>query len=152
MRAITLTQIEEKQAEIGELIAIFKAQKPLKLHFPEVRIDLDHGERYAGIIIGKDGELSYHLILLPWEIESATWKGALDLAHSVAGGELPTRREQALLYANLKEQFEGAWYWSSEQHASYSDCAWSQNSLNGYQGGNGESSKLRARVVRRLKI
>ena len=151
MSAITLKQIEEKQAEIGELIALFKAQKPLKLHFPESKIDLDFGEHYAGIILGKDGEASHHLILLADQAEGLTRDKAKEWAVK-AGGVLPTRREQALLYANLKEQFQNAWYWSSEQYASNSDCAWCQYFGDGGQDSNGKSAELRARAVRRLKI
>ena len=79
-------------------------------------------EHYAGIILGKDGEPDHHLILLAGEAESVNWAQAKDFA-AKAGGELPTRREQSLLFANLKEQFQPRWYWSGEQHASYSACA-----------------------------
>src|SRR5262249_5501561 len=54
---------------------------------------LRSGERYAGLILGKDGEPGYHLILLPGEVEDKTWEQAKEWAASV-GGELPTRREQ----------------------------------------------------------
>jgi hypothetical protein len=42
------------------------------------------------------------------------------------GGELPTRQEQSLLYANLKAEFQPDWYWSSEQTHSDSSFAWLQ--------------------------
>ncbi|MCM3581811.1 DUF1566 domain-containing protein, partial [Ralstonia pickettii] len=67
-------------------------------------------------------------------------------------GELPTRREQALLYANLPEQFEKTWYWSSEQSASNSFCAWGQDFSDGIQYNGHKGNELRARAVRRLKI
>ena len=50
------------------------------------------------------------------------------------------------------EAFELAWYWSSTQHAAYSDCAWMQTFGYGYQYGNHKSSGFRARAVRRIKI
>ena len=108
-------------------------------------------EHYAGIILGKDGEPDHHLILLAGEAESVKWAQAKDFA-AKAGGELPTRREQSLLFANLKEQFQPRWYWSGEQHASDSDCAWIQNFYDGSQYDNHKNYDYRARAVRRLVI
>jgi hypothetical protein len=45
-----------------------------------------------------------------------------------------------------------AWYWSSTQHASYSDHAWGQLFGYGYQSGYRKSYAGRARAVRRLPI
>jgi hypothetical protein len=112
---------------------------------------LHDGELYAGIILGKDGQPDHHLILLPGEAESVNWKAAKEFA-TKAGGELPTRREQSLLYANLKEHFQERAYWSGEQHAANSGCAWSQLFDNGYQYGNHKCGQLRARAVRRSSI
>lgn len=63
------------------------------------------GEQYAGILLGKDGTPDQHIFLLPGEAESIKWQAAKDWAAS-AGGDLPTRREQSLLFANLKEAFQ----------------------------------------------
>lgn len=112
---------------------------------------LKEGEHYAGIILGKNGKQSHHLILLPGEIENADWQKSLDWAKSV-GGELPTRREQALLYANLKEQFKPEWHWSYEQPAAHPDYAWMQDFGNGLQNNDHKSDDGRARAVRRIKI
>jgi len=112
---------------------------------------LKKGEHYAGIILGKDGEPDYHLILLPGDADKVNWEAAKKFADK-AGGELPTRREQSLLFANLKEQFEPRWYWSFEQHASDSDCAWFQHFDYGYQFSNLKSYECRARAVRRSVI
>jgi len=68
------------------------------------------------------------------------------------GVGLPNRREQALLYANLKEQFQEEWYWSCEQHASDASYAWVQDFGDGYQGHWGKDDDGRARAVRRLII
>ena len=65
---------------------------------------------------------------------------------------LPTRREQALLYANLKEEFEDRAYWSCEAHESESGWAWYQYFSDGYQHYDGRGRELRARAVRRLPI
>jgi|SRR5450830_1223853 len=110
------------------------------------------GELYAGILLGKDGAPDQHIFLLPGEAESIKWQAAKEWAESV-GGDLPTRREQSLLFANLKEAFQPRWYWSGEQHAATSDYAWSQLFSNGSQGNDyGTSYEGRARAVRRLAI
>ena len=149
----TLAEIKTRQDELAKMIAKLeaKAQGPRVFAIPEMRIELAEGEHYAGLIVGKDGEASYHLILLPGEAESVTFEQANDWAEK-SGGELPTRREQALLYANLKEQFAQAWYWSGERHASDSDSAWIQDFSNGDQGIHRINGQLRARAVRRSPI
>lgn len=108
--------------------------------------NLKAGEQYAGLILGKDGAPDYHLFLLPGEAERIKWAGAIKWAKK-AGGELPTRREQSLLFANLKEQFQPGWYWSCEQLASDPDFAWLQTFSNG-QSYYHESNEDRARAVR----
>ena len=50
------------------------------------------------------------------------------------------------------ESFDSAWYWSSTQHAAYSDSAWYQNFNSGTQSYPSTSSELRARAVRRIPI
>ena len=149
---ITLEAIEEKQVEISTMISTFKKQsQQIEYVFPETQITLAPGEHYAGLILGKEGESSYHLILLPGEQEEINWKDALTWA-AEQGGELPNRREQALLYANLKEEFQEAWYWSNTQHASYSSYAWCQSFIGGSQSNDPKHTELRARAVRRLLV
>ena len=112
---------------------------------------LNDGEQYAGIILGKDGAPDHHLILLPGEAEDVNWEDAHEFS-SKAGGELPTRREQSLLYSNLKEEFEESAYWSGEQHSGDSACAWYQGFYDGGQDYGLKVSPLRARAVRRSPI
>lgn len=93
------------------------------------------GERYAGIVLDDANEPSYHLILLPQQFEiGMTWDAAMEWAKSI-GATLPTRQEQALLYANLKTAFRLGWYWSMEQSSDFGDIAWAQYSDNGIQFG-----------------
>ena len=149
---VTLEQIKSEHAKVAKMIAAFGAQSKVKtLRFPEIEIELRPGEHYAGIITGKDGELSYHVILIDGDLKDVAWANAKELAAN-AGGELPTRREQALLYANLKEQFQGAAYWSCEEYASDSGYAWYQDFSLGDQSFAYEGDELRARFVRRLTI
>ena len=112
---------------------------------------LNDREQYAGVVIGADGLPSHHLVLLAASTSDVSWPDAKAWAEKV-GGELPTRQEQALLFANLKGQFEPRAYWSSEQHAANADCAWYQYFYDGYQGNYDKSASLRARAVRRLII
>jgi hypothetical protein len=113
--------------------------------------NLQPGEIYAGIVLGQNGTGDHHLFLLPAKTEPLTWDKAVSWAESV-GGSLPTRQEQAILYGNLKHEFEPRWYWSSTQHADGSDCAWMQTFSNGYQDDTRKSCECRARAVRRLLI
>jgi len=153
---ITLAAIKAEQSKITEMIAAFEAQaaeNPEQYRFPETLITLQPGEHYAGLVLGKDGESSYHLVLLPGEEEAINWKDAKEWAGKQGceyEASLPTRREQSLLFANLQEQFKSAWYWSSEQHAAISDCAWYQTFGSGGQDYYPTGGKLRARAVRRL--
>ncbi|OFJ49997.1 hypothetical protein BA896_000350 [Janthinobacterium lividum] len=107
------------------------------------------GGIYAGISRGVDGAPNQRLVLLPGEAVDVDWEAACAFAASV-GGELPTRAEQALLYANLKDQFQPCWYWSSEQAGP--SFAWSQNFDYGFQLNDYRSYEGRARAVRRLPI
>ena len=114
-------------------------------------LNLAPGEIYAGLALGEDGETFHHLILLPDELERATWTEAKAWAN-VQGGELPTRREQSVLFGNCKGEFKSAWYWSGEQHASSIVCAWMQGFDNGGQYYTHKSTGYRVRAVRRLAI
>ena len=110
---------------------------------------LQKGEQFAGIVHEND---TWHLVvLLPGELKRGTWKAAQDWAKK-QGGELPTRREQSLLFANLRDMFERDWYWSGEQYASDAGYAWSQHFHNGYQDRWSTYGELRARAVRRLPL
>ena len=148
---ITLEAIEAEQSKLAEMIAAFKAQKPSLYVVPEVEIQLMPGEEYAGIVLDENSQPHHHLILLPAEADAIKWGDAKRWALD-NGGELPNRQEQALLYANLKRCFQSAWYWSCEQRAAVSDCAWCQFFSLGYQGYGLITSTLRARAVRRLII
>ena len=110
---------------------------------------LSDGEHYAGLILGKDGMPDHHLVLLPGEAEEVSWSAARDWAVT-AGGELPTRRELALLYANLREHFQRVWYWSSEPQEPRAQLVWGQNFNSGIQTMYGRPFRGRARAVRRL--
>lgn len=119
--------------------------------YMQVRNALKEGEQYAGLILGKNGLPDHHLVLLPGEAEEVSWSAAREWA-SGNGGELPSRRELALLYANLREHFQRLWYWSSEPQEPRSHLVWGQNFSSGIQTMYGRPFRGRARAVRRLAV
>jgi hypothetical protein len=113
-------------------------------------IQLAEGEIYVGSIGGADGK-SHHVILLPGDNSDADWETQMTWAKSI-GGDLPNRIEQAMLWANFRDQFKKDWYWSNEAHHSESGWAWCQGFLGGRQTNGQQTDELRARAVRRLVI
>ena len=111
--------------------------------------NLQAGEIYAGLVLGKDGAADYHLFLQPGAATGVTWQAAMSWAKKL-GHSLPTRAEQALLFANLKHEFEPRYYWSSEQAGP--SVAWGQYFDYGNQSSFYRSYEGRARAVRRLEI
>ena len=120
-------------------------------NYKDVPSTLKDGEHYAGLILGKDGKPDHHLVLLPGEALEVSWSAAQQWARA-EGGELPTKRELALLYANLREQFERVWYWSSEPQEPRLQLVWGQNFTSGIQTMYGRPFRGRARAVRRLVV
>ena len=112
---------------------------------------VNEGEDYAGLILGKDGRPDYHLVLLPGEAQEVSWNAACEWARAT-GGDLPSRRELALLYANLREQFERLWYWSNEPQEPRAQLVWGQNFTSGIQTMYGRPFRGRARAVRRIVV
>ena len=116
----------------------------------------DIGERglhgiYAGNARGYDGEPDGILEVLDEAPKAMAWDNAKKWAESI-GGRLPTRKEQALLFANVPELFKEEAYWSCEQCAGAAGFAWCQYFGYGTQGLYDKDGELRARAVRRLPI
>jgi hypothetical protein len=108
------------------------------------------GEHYAGLAF-VDGKPSHHLFLLDAKpTGDLTWAAAQAWAKSI-DASLPTRFESALLYANLRDQFDqNRWHWTDTQ-SSAAD-AWYQDFYYGGQYAGGKSGEFLARAVRRLEI
>jgi len=151
MNTVTIEQLEARHNELAKLIESFKAALPTTGAVPGAEIELAQGERYAGLILSEQGTPSHHLILLPGDAEDLTWEQASAFAEK-QGGQLPTRAEQSLLFANLKGEFQGTWYWSGQQHEKESGWAWYQYFGSGHQLSHLKCSECRARAVRRLVI
>ena len=111
---------------------------------------LSEGETYIGAIGDKNGDV-YHVVLLPGDNDDATWEAQIEWAKSI-GGDLPTRIELAMLWANHRDQFKKDLYWSNEAHHDGDKNAWCQYFLDVFQGFKRKSLELRARAVRRLPI
>ena len=151
MSTVTIDAVIAKQAELAQMIETLQNAASFSYGIPAAAINLAPGERYAGLVLSTDGEPAHHLILLPGEAEEVTWEQAKEWA-TKQSGDLPTRQEQALLYANLKSQFKPQWYWSGQAHETESAWAWCQYFYYGYQYDDYQSLELRARAVRRLPI
>ena len=114
--------------------------------------NLKEGEMYAGLILGRNGESDYHLVLLAaTPAKDLNWQAALDWAKSV-GGDLPTRNERSMLLANVSEQFNRAWHWSNTTYADDSGYAWMHDFSGGGQLYLHKSNECSARAVRRIYI
>ena len=112
---------------------------------------LAEGEVYIGVVGDKNGDF-HHVILLPGDNGYAPWDEQLAWAKTI-GGDLPNRIEQAMLWANHRDQFEQDWYWSSESYHRNDAYAWCQYFSYGNQGcHHKDDNYCRARAVRRLPI
>jgi len=109
---------------------------------------LAEGEIYVGVTGDKNGD-SHHVILLPGDNDEATWQAQMDWAKLI-GGDLPTRVEQAMLWANHRDQFRKEWYWSNELDED--GWAWFQVFGGGGQLYDLQDDEFRARAVRRLPL
>jgi hypothetical protein len=108
---------------------------------------------YAGVARGYNGEPDGILEVLDEAPKSMPWADAVKYAEGLGeGARLPTRKEQALCFANVPELFKEETYWSGEQHAGDSGYAWYQYFSNGLQDWNNEVIKLRVRAVRRVPL
>ena len=153
MSAITLEAVKARQDELAAMIEQLTAatsSKPTWPYVPEVEIELQPGERYAGAVLDADGKVQHHLVLMPQRPDGKlNWQAAMEWAESI-GGAIPTRQEQALLYANCKPHLTPVWHWSSETHEDGASYAWLCNFLNGYQNDTRKSYGGSAVAVRRV--
>jgi hypothetical protein len=120
---------------------------------PRIGTEIDGGI-YAGLVSGfNEIEADYPIIVLPGRMDRGEWKQAMDWAKG-QGGELPNRREAAVVWANLgiakTGLFEDAWYWTREENPSGADCAFFQSFDYGDSIWIRKSNDCRAFAVRRL--
>lgn len=103
---------------------------------------------FAGITSTVEGHFAV-ILLADKPAANLTWKKAMNWAEKV-GGTLPSRPVAAMLFANLKHQFNPEWHWTCESFVS--SGAWIQNFLYGYQYDSYESAELRSRAVRLIQL
>jgi len=151
MSPVTLEAIQAKQTELAQLIQQLKTQQQAtKIDINSWIITLQPGEHYAGAVLDADGQHLHHLVLMAQQPDSKlAWQPAMDWAARI-GAALPTRQEQALLFANCKPHLQPVWHWSSETHEDDASCAWHCNFDDGHQYGNVKSSQGSAVAVRRV--
>ena len=156
MSEVTLAAVKARQDEIAEMIrqldvqASAQAAKPRLLTFFTIDVRLEPGEHYAGAVLNEDSTIKHHLVLM-----APTPSGRLNRADAGAwatsvGGELPTRQEAALLFANCKPHLEAGWHWTSETHESDASYAWGCYFGTGSQNFSHKSYEGLARAVRRF--
>ena len=153
MSVVTIEAIKAKQNELEKLIQQFTEQPVDQGREIEIEgnvISLAPGEHYAGAVLDAEGNHVHDLVLMPQRHgERVNWKAALEWAEEV-GGALPTRQEQALLFANCKPHLEGAYHWSCEEYEGDASSAWYCTFSYGYQSDGHKTGELAAVAVRRL--
>jgi len=152
MPPITIEAIEAKQSELDKLIQQFKAQSApdREIEIDGRTITLGAGELYAGPVLDADGNHMHDLVVLAARPgKRLDWKAALEWAEDV-GGALPTRQEQALIFANCKPHLEGAYHWSCEEYEENASYAWSCYFSYGGQRLDHKANELAAVAVRRF--
>ena len=155
MTAVTIELIQAKQTELAALIAQLQAapaQASRNVYIEEETFDLAPGEHYAGAVLDANGQHVHHLVLMAAKPEGdLDWKAALEWAEKV-GGALPTRQEQALLFANCKSHLQPRWHWSCEEHETEASYAWYCRFLNGTQDNYRKSFEGSAVAVRLIPL
>ena len=151
MSPVTLQTIQAKQTELAMMILqLQEEQQSTEIEIDSCTITLQPGEHYAGAVLDADGQHLHHLVLMAEVPDSKlAWQSAMDWATSI-GGTLPTRQEQALLFANCKPHLKPVWHWSSETHESDASYAWFCYFITGIQLRDHKSFEGSAVAVRRV--
>lgn len=107
--------------------------------------------KFAGLITLPDGK-TVAVVLLPNKSDKRlAWAAAMAWA-TEAGGQLPTRPIAALLFANLRGEFEKTWHWTNEAHEADDSYAWSCYFDDGFQHYDSKGSNGTVRAVRLIHI
>ena len=151
MTTITLEDVIAEQLKLNTMIEQLRATDAPIIHvIAEQAIELQSGEHYAGTELDEAGQVKHHLVLMAARPgKRLSWQAAMDWAESI-GGQLPTRQEQALLFANAKPHLDPEWHWSSQEHESEASYAWGCYFGNGTQGLSHKSYEGCAVAVRRV--
>ena len=109
------------------------------------------GGLFAGVITLPSGAHVAVTLLAAKPDGPLTWAKAKEWAES-AGGELPSRPAAAMLFANLKSEFEEDWHWTCETASWNESFAWFQLFFTGGQSSGRKGSSYAARAVRLIHL
>ena len=112
--------------------------------------DLDGG-KFAGVITLPDGAHVAVVLLADKPAKRLKWAKAMAWAEET-GGQLPSRPIAALLFANLRAEFEASWHWTNETHEKDASSAWNCYFDYGDQFSAGKSFAGCARAVRLIHL
>ena len=150
--SVTIEAIKARQTELAAMIQAFQEQAAAitYIEIEETTIELRPGEHYADAVLNEHGDHQFHLVLMAQRPgKKLAWQDAMNWAKSV-GGSLPTRQEQALLFANCKPHIEGVYHWSGQTHEDDASSAWGCDFNVGSQYPLREGYELAAVAVRRV--
>lgn len=116
-------------------------------NLPAVGQPLESGI-FAGITSTVEGHFAV-VLLADKPDGDLTWKKAMNWAEKL-GATLPSRPVAAMLFANLKAQFEPSWHWTNESFDS--SLAWYQYFSYGDHYSYYKGAELRARAVRLIQL
>jgi hypothetical protein len=104
------------------------------------------GGTFVGLTTRKDGT-HCAVVLLPGFKKDVNWDDATAWA-AEQGGELPSRHVAAMLFANVNEQLNPYWHWTSDElSASYAwDCSFDYGLQSYYRKGF-EGSAVAVRLI-----
>jgi hypothetical protein len=106
---------------------------------------------FAGLITKPDGTHHAVVLLADKPEQRLPWQQAMEWATGLQA-ELPSRPVAAMLFANLKPQFEEAWHWTSDEDPDDGSYAWGQTFNVGSQFYTHKSYEGRARAVRLIQL
>jgi hypothetical protein len=109
------------------------------------------GGVFAGLTTQPDGTHCAVVLLADKPDSRMNWGDAMKWAERI-NAALPARPVAALLFANLRSEFEEAWYWTSESCDFDGSCAWLQYFLYGGQSYSHKSYEGRCRAVRLIQL
>lgn len=153
MSVVTIEAIQAKQIELAKMIQQLTDQssdQSREIELEANTIVLAQGEHYAGAVLDADGNHMHDLVLMAQRPgKKLNWQDAMNWAEEV-GGSLPTRQEQALLFANCKPHLQPEWHWSNESHESDASSAWHCDFRIGHQDNAHKFYQFAAVAVRRV--
>ena|ERR1700722_10481323 len=148
-----LTEIRDYETELRQMEAL--SARPgipnIGQEWPE------EGGIFAGARLGRKNKPDYYLIVGPEHDDRLDWtKGNAWAAGLSVGGHsdftLPDKSEGHALWDRVRDLFQSDYYWLRNQHAEYSDLAWTQHFASGYQIYWYKDDSIRCRSVRRIDI